>query len=187
MTARQPLTKEEIRAGKVSRQEFDRLPRIPVTIVLDSLKCAHNVGTILRLADALLVEKVYICGNSVQVLSKKVRQGSLGAEKWVDWEYRESATEVLKELKTLGYCIVSAEISSDSINYREAQYALPLCIVLGREDRGVSPEVLELADIVVHLPIYGMANSLNVATVASVLLYETAGRFSNNYKSPKGH
>ena len=69
-----PLTKDEIRSGKVCRNEFHKLKRNPISLVLDGLKCAHNVGTILRLSDALLVEKVFICGDAALPPSRKVRK-----------------------------------------------------------------------------------------------------------------
>ena len=170
------LTKAEIRSGKVSREEFCKLRRNPIYLVLDSLMCAHNVGTILRLSDALLVAKVYICGDGALPPSKKVRKGSLGAERWVDWEHREDAFSTVSELKDKGVSIITAEIATTSIDYRNANYQFPVCLALGREDRGVSQEIIVLSDAVVHLPMYGMVNSLNVSTVAAVLMYHLVGR-----------
>ncbi|MGV8058956.1 MAG: RNA methyltransferase [Smithellaceae bacterium] len=171
-TESRQLTKNEIRSGKVCRKEFHKLKRNPIYLVLDGLKCAHNVGTILRLSDALLVEKVFICGDAALPPSKKVRKGSLGAEKWIDWEHREDACDTVLQLKGKGVFIVTAEIATTSIDYRYADYQFPVCLVLGREDRGVSQEIIALSDAVVHLPMYGMVNSLNVSTVAAVLMYD---------------
>src|SRR5450759_1147383 len=96
------LTKAEIRSGKVTREEFCKLKRNTIYLVLDSLKSAHNVGTIIRLADAVMVEKVFICGDGALPPSKKVRKGSLGSENWVDWEHREDALDAISELKGKG-------------------------------------------------------------------------------------
>jgi len=171
-----PSTKSELRSGKPSRQEFRNVPRNLIYLLLDNLKCSHNVGTILRLADALLVQKVYLCGDTVNPFGKKVRQGSRGAEHWVELEQRDDAVSVIKELQACGVSIVSAEITPESVDYRVGNIPLPVCFVLGREDSGVSPDVLSLSDSIVHLPIFGMTNSLNVSTVAAVLLYETLRR-----------
>jgi tRNA G18 (ribose-2'-O)-methylase SpoU len=170
------LTKDEIRSGKVSREEFYQSKRNPIYLLLDSVKSAHNVGTIIRLADAIMVEKVFICGDAALPPSKKVRKGSLGSENWVDWEHREDAVEAISELKAKGISIVTAEIATTSIDYRHADYQFPVCLVLGREDRGVSQEIVALSDVVVHLPMSGMVNSLNVSTVAAVLMYHLVGR-----------
>lgn len=174
-TESRQLTKAEIRSGKVSREEFSKLKRNPIYLVLDSLKSAHNVGTILRLSDAVLVQKVYICGDGALPPSKKVRKGSLGAERWVDWEHREDTLDAISELNGKGISIVTAEIATTSMDYRNVDCRFPVCLVLGREDRGVSQEIVALSDAVVHLPMYGMVNSLNVSTVAAVLLYDLVG------------
>lgn len=167
-----PLSKKEIRATKTGREEFLSLPRNPIYIVLDSLKCAHNIGTILRLADAILAEKVYLCGQTIVPPNAKIRSASRGAEKWVPWEYRESAAGVVGALRSSGVSIVSLEVAGASVPYTDVSYRLPVCLVLGREYDGVSSEVLELSDYIVHLPMYGMSNSINVSTAASVLMYE---------------
>ena len=96
------LSKGELREKKIGREEFKNIPRNDIYVVLDSLKCAHNIGTILRLADSLLVKKVYICGDTVHMPNRKIRSSSRGAEKWVPFEYRESSKEVVCELKKLG-------------------------------------------------------------------------------------
>ena len=182
MVSRQ-LTKAEIRRGKVSREEFCKLRRNPIYLVLDSLMSAHNVGTILRLSDALLVEKIYICGDGALPPSKKVRKGSLGSERWVDWEHREDTLATVSELKDKGISIVTAEIATTSVDYRNADYQFPVCLVLGREDRGVSQEIIALSDAVVHLPMYGMVNSLNVSTVAATLLYDLVGKLERSVRN----
>jgi tRNA G18 (ribose-2'-O)-methylase SpoU len=182
MVSRQ-LTKAEIRSGKVSREEFCKLRRNPIYLVLDSLMCAHNVGTILRLSDALLVEKIYICGDGALPPSKKVRKGSLGSERWVDWEHREDTFDTVSELKDKGISIITAEIATTSVDYRNAEYQFPVCLVLGREDRGVSQEIIALSDAVVHLPMYGMVNSLNVSTVAATLLYDLVGKLERSARN----
>ena len=104
--------KDEIRSGKVSREEFHKLKRNPIYPLLDNVKSAHTVGTIIRLANAIMVEKVFICGDAALPPSKKVRKGSLGSENWVDWEHREDTVEAISELKAKRISIVTAEIKS---------------------------------------------------------------------------
>ncbi len=164
------LSKGELREKKIGREEFKNIPRNDICVVLDSLKCAHNIGTILRLADSLLVKKVYICGDTVHMPNRKIRSSSRGAEKWVPFEYRESSKEVVCELKKLGIEIVAVEVTDDSIDYRDFRPKGPVCLVLGREYDGVSQEVLNQADECIHLPLLGMANSINVSAAASVAL-----------------
>lgn len=104
--------------------------------------------------------------------NRKIRSSSRGAEKWVPFEYRESSKEVVYELKKLGIEIVAVEVTDDSIDYRDFRPKGPVCLVLGREYDGVSQEVLNQADECIHLPLLGMANSINVSAAASVALYD---------------
>ncbi len=166
------LSKGELREKKIGREEFKNIPRNDIYVVLDSLKCAHNIGTILRLADSLLVKKVYICGDTVHMPNRKIRSSSRGAEKWVPFEYRESSKEVVCELKKLGIEIVAVEVTDDSIDYRDFKPKGPVCLVFGREYDGVSQGVLNQTDECIHLPLLGMANSINVSAAASVALYD---------------
>ncbi len=168
------LTKKELREGKINKEDFKNLRRNEIYIVLDSLKVAHNVGTILRLADSVLAKKVYICGNTIVPPNKKIRTSSRGAERWVDWEYSQEPVEVCKKLKEQGVKIVCVEVTKDSINYKDLEINKDdkICIILGREYDGVSQELIDISDVSIKLPLFGMSNSINVSTCASVVLYE---------------
>lgn len=167
------LSKEDLRETKHDRKTFPHLERNDVYIILDNLKCAHNIGTILRLADALMVKKVFICGDrSITPPNRKIRTASRGTEKWVPWEYNANSIDVALGLKEEGVEIIAVEISSESVDYRENDPSNVVCYVFGNEFVGVSEEILSLADKTVHLPILGMTNSLNVGTAASVILYD---------------
>lgn len=172
------LSKEELRINKERRKDFLLKPRNEIYIVLDSLKCAHNIGTILRLSDSLLIKKVYICGNTIVPPNRKIKSSSRGAERWVPWEYRENALDVIKELKEQGIEIVTVEVTSESIDYREYFPKDKVCLILGREYDGVSQELINESDKSIHLPLLGMANSINVSTAASVVLYDVYDKLS---------
>lgn len=171
MNSRQ-LTKSEIRKSKLSGDLFRDQRRNPIYLILDNLKDMKNVGAILRLADAVLVEKVFICGNpSVLPPNRKITASSGGTENWVDWEYQERTLDVIAAMKQKKIQVTALEICNSSIPYYKASYSFPIALVFGREDDGISPEVLENSDIIIHLPILGIGNSLNVATTAGVILY----------------
>jgi len=161
------------------------VPRRPVVLVLDSLKCGHNVGTILRLADALLVREVHICGNTLVPPNRKISAGWRGAERWVPWQHAPDAAAVVGRLKGEGCFVVAVEMTAASLPFDEVGYRFPLCLVVGREFDGVSPEVLGLADATAHLPIHGMANSINVAAATAVMLYEIDRRLTAAMCLPK--
>ena len=166
--------------GKPTKEEFSEIVRTPIYVVLDNLKSAYNVGSMFRLADALLIQKMYLCGTTIVPPRHKIKTTSRGTERWVPWEYRESTTETIQELKTQGVFILCAELTPESIDYKKIDPPFPLCVVLGREFDGVSPEVLTLADGIVSLPIHGMTNSLNVSTTGGVLLYELFEKYKQS-------
>lgn len=177
MNSDRPLTKPELRAGKLNREDYAKLPRLPLILILDSLKSAHNVGTILRLAEAVRAEKVYICGNTLMPPNKKLKTSSKGAERWVPWEYVPSTLSAVMRAKTEGFKVISVEVSETSKLYTEIDFqGAPQAFVLGREYDGVASEVLAASDAVVHLPMYGMANSINVSCAAAVVTYHAISR-----------
>jgi len=96
------LSKNELRRGRHDRRVFASVPRNPVYIAMDSLICAHNVGCIFRMADAVLVTRVFLCGTTRLPPGKKISKVSRGAEKWVPWEYYEQITDALTQLKASG-------------------------------------------------------------------------------------
>jgi len=170
-------TKNELRTGKPDRHEYAKLPKTPVYIICDGLKNSHNIGAIFRLSAALMIEKVYICNNSYHSINRKFKKTARDSYHWIDWENPDSTLDVIHELKTQGVMIVSVELAHNSIHYREAQYRFPVAFVLGNESFGVSEEVLSLSDMIVHLPIPGMINSLNVSTAAGVVLYDVYEKY----------
>lgn len=180
------LNKIELRKGKPSRKDFLKVARNPIYVALDSLKCGHNIGTIIRLSDALLVKRVYICGDTVIPPNRKIKSSSRGSERWVPWEYRENIVELIEELKGKGVFILSSEISTSSVNYCSAEMKMPICAVFGSEYNGIRDEVLNLSDRIVHLPVFGMSNFINVATTSSVLLYEIVRRVNQIDKNGSG-
>ena len=179
------LTKEELRNSKSKREEFVNIKRNDIYVVLDSLKCAHNIGTILRLSDSLLIKKVFICGNTIVPPNRKIKMSSRGAEKWVPWEYIPNALDIVRKLKDEGVQIVSVEVTNDSIDYRDFIPSEKICVIFGREYDGVSQELIDLSDCSVELPLLGMANSINVSTAASVILYDLYAKLDKEHKSKK--
>lgn len=165
------LNKDELRSNKLRREEFKKLPRKEIYILLDDFKVHHNIGTVIRLADAIMAKKVYLCGKTRQLPNRKIKDSSRGSERWVDCEYVENAVSLVKELKKSGVEIISLEITTNSIEYTEYIPKGPVCLILGREYDGVNKELINLSDRCIHLPIYGMCNSINVSNAAAVAMY----------------
>lgn len=166
------LTTAELRQGKPSKTEYPLLAKQPIRVLLDNIQSGYNVGAVLRVAEALLLEAVYLCGDMPQITGKRTRKVAQGAGKWIRTKRCFSTFERGLALKKLGFQLVAVELTEQSQDYRTVEYRSPTAFVFGNESNGVSENVLSIADLAVHLPIEGMANSINVSSAASVILYD---------------
>jgi tRNA G18 (ribose-2'-O)-methylase SpoU len=174
---RRALTRPELRRTKSRRDEFLARPRRPITVVLDGVTQNYNIGAIFRLCDAFLVEHLVICGSKVELHKRKLVQAAQGSQHWVPWIQRQTAAEAIADLKTLGAWVPVAEQTTASVRPEQLVPVFPITLVLGGEGSGVSPAAMQVADAAVMIPMLGMANSLNVATAAAILLYWLSLRF----------
>lgn len=148
--------------------------RHPLTLVLDNLRSAANVGNILRAAEAARLARVYHCGISPAPPDPKLLKTAMGSAEYVPHERRGSTLEVVRELRAAGVAVWAAETTERSLPHTAARFprAAGTAIVLGNELIGVDVDVLAECDGVVQIPTFGVKNSLNVATAASVLVWE---------------
>ncbi len=156
-------------------------------MVLDDVRSLANVGLIFRLCDALRVERLYLCGitghpphardprprHVQERAAREIAKTAVMAIPFVPWDYRPSASEVALELRRHGYQIIAVEQAHDSVLYSTAGiYRPPVCLILGHERAGIAPSALSAADLCVEIPVFGMANSLNVAMALAAVGYE---------------
>ena len=168
--ADQTLTTPELRIAKPDRVAFLAVPRRPIRVVLDGVQQSYNVGAIFRLCDAMLVDRLIICGKSMETGMRKLIQAARGTQHWVPHEICEDAVAAGLACRNDGYRIVVAEQTRDAVPPQLLPAVFPVCLVLGSEFHGVSNAVLALADAAVAIPVHGMANSLNVSTAAAIIL-----------------
>lgn len=169
---RAPTPTRQLRRAKPSRHAFPDLPRTPLVLVCDSLRHASSAGNVLRLADAFLLEKVWLCGDTAMPGSPKMRRSTKGVERWVPWELAEDPLPVVQRYREAGYGVVCLELAETSVSPYEARLPMPACLVLGNERRGVDPRILDLADVILELPSQGMGNSMNVGSAAAISIFE---------------
>jgi len=154
--------------------DLRQIVRNPIYFILDNVLDTYNIGSIFRLADAVAVEKIYICGESEYPPSSRIHKAAVGTEEWVAWEKRDTAIEVVKELKEKGIQIVAIEQDSRSIPFTmlSTKINLPIALVVGHETTGVSKEVLDEADLIVELPMFGINKSINVWGSLAIITYK---------------
>jgi len=160
-----------------------------MVVIAHNLRSTHNVGSLLRTAEGLGVEKVILSGYTpypiaadderllhlAKKIDKDIRKTALGAENLIPWEHQADIQETIQDLKRAGFTIVALEQTPDSIPLSEFAKNTPpeqaIALILGREVEGVEPEVLKLCDKAVEIPMQGLKESFNVVQAAAIAMY----------------
>lgn len=174
------LKAKELRTTKATDEHRAKIQRNPIYIVLDNVLDTYNVGAIFRLADAVAAEKVILCGQTETPPHTRIKKASINTTEWVAWSYAPTAVEALQELKIKNekLKIYAIEQDSKAVQYDKVQYSFPIALVVGHETHGVSKEVLEIADQIVEIPMWGVNNSLNVMVSLGIVLYEVMEKYA---------
>ncbi|GAB7387316.1 23S rRNA (guanosine(2251)-2'-O)-methyltransferase RlmB [Bacillaceae bacterium] len=143
----------------------------PFLLVLDEIEDPHNLGSILRSADAAGAHGVIVPKRRAAGLTAAVAKASAGAVEYVPVARVANIARTLDELKEEGIWVAGTDASADT-DYRQADYKLPIAVVIGSEGKGISRLVREKCDFVVKLPMRGSVSSLNAAVAAALLLFE---------------
>jgi tRNA G18 (ribose-2'-O)-methylase SpoU len=159
------------------RHDFPSLARRPLRVVLDRVTRLPNIGTMFRLCDAFRAERLYVCGKDLVLHKRKLVTAAAGTLSWVPWEASATAETVVREALAAGYSIAAVELGEASVAPQDIRSEGPLCLVLGAENQGISPEVLALADQLIEIPTDGIGGSINLTCAAAIVLYEVARRF----------
>jgi tRNA G18 (ribose-2'-O)-methylase SpoU len=183
-------TTEELVARKPAPEEFAQLPRAPLHIVLADVRGLANVGLTFRLCDNLRAGHLWLCGITghppypgdprapeiAERCDREIRRTAVMAVPYVPWSYRASVLDVVRERKAAGDKIVVVEQAEGAYPLHDAPLDGSITLVLGHERIGVDKAILAEADVALELPVYGMANSINVAMTAGIVGYELVRR-----------
>ena len=160
--------------NRKSKKEYLKSKKTPLILILDDIRSGHNVGSILRTADAFLISKVYICGISPVPPHKEVMKTALGSNESVDWEYKEDIFDLITKLKNNDcdiWSIEQTEISIDLKNYSPDKNKLT-AFVLGNEVLGVKQKIIDRTGQVIEIPQQGTKHSINVCVVSGILCWD---------------
>jgi 23S rRNA (guanosine2251-2'-O)-methyltransferase len=147
----------------------------PLILVLDSLEDPHNVGSLLRTAEAAGVHGVLFPTRHAAPLTPSAVKASAGAVEHLLLVPVDDLPAALADLHVRGLRLVGADVDA-TLTYREADLRGPLALVVGSEGRGLSGPVRRRLDLAVRIPMRGRIASLNAAVAGSVLLLEAAGQ-----------
>lgn len=144
----------------------------PVILVLDNLRSAFNVGSIVRTAECFNVEKVYFCGYTPTPQSPQVKKTAMGTDAWVSWEKSPHTAQVITALQQDGYTVYALETTSNALDINITALTFPCAFVLGNEALGLAPETIAFCNTTLRIPLQGKKNSLNVGVSAAIACYE---------------
>jgi len=158
---------------RINIEEFKRATKTPVTIILDNVRSAINVGSIFRTSDAFLIEKIILCGITAIPPDKEIRKTALGATDSVKWEFFENTINAVSKLKAEGYHIIGIEQTDKSTMLNDI--SLPkksIAIIVGNEVNGVAQEVINMCNEVIEVPQFGTKHSLNISVATGIVIWE---------------
>jgi tRNA G18 (ribose-2'-O)-methylase SpoU len=156
-----------------------------IILVAHNLRSCHNVGSLLRTAEGLGVQKVILSGytphpvhandrrlpHEAEKLTRQIHKTALGAENIVAWEYHQDILPVLRKLQKTGYAVAALEQAEDSRTLPNYHPPEKIVLVLGREVEGVEQEVLDACDLALEIPMFGKKESFNVVQAAAMAMY----------------
>jgi len=156
-----------------------------IVLIAHNLRSTHNVGSLLRTAEGLGVAYVYLTGYTpfplakndprlphlANKINKQIAKTALGAERLASWNHFENIKDVITKLKNDGFTICALEQTSGSIELPSYKVPAKIAIIVGREVEGIEPEVLDLCDKTLEIPMFGQKESFNVVQAAAMALF----------------
>jgi 23S rRNA (guanosine2251-2'-O)-methyltransferase len=157
-----------------SVDQYRKSEKSPFIIVLDNVRSQSNIGSIFRTADAFLTEAIYLCGITATPPHREIQKTALGATESVAWKYFSKTTYAINELREKGYRIIGIEQTEESVELQnieingKGKYAL----IFGHEVNGVDQDILNLCDLSIEIPQFGIKHSFNIAISVGIVLWE---------------
>ncbi|MDB5164072.1 MAG: hypothetical protein JWS12_690 [Candidatus Saccharibacteria bacterium] len=156
-----------------------------IVLIAHNLRSTHNVGSLLRTAEGLGIQKVYLTGytpypltqNDTRMphlaakLAKQINKTALGAETSLQWEHVDDVISVVSLLKANGFEIIGLEQVNQAISLPDYTPTEKVAVLVGREVEGLEPEVVEACNKIVEIPMFGQKESFNVVQAAAMALY----------------
>ena len=160
-------------AGEAQYAPLERVfdSKVPCVVVLDGVEDPHNLGAVIRTAEASGVSGVIVPERHSAPLSAAVAKAAAGALSYVPVVRVNNVVATLNELKKNGIWVIGVDEEGDRL-WTDFDYTSPVALVLGGEHRGLRRLVREHCDVVVRLPMLGRVGSLNVSVTAGIVLYE---------------
>jgi len=141
-----------------------------LTVALEGVGKPHNLAAIARSADAVGVMQVHAV--TAEPKLRLTMNAASGTSKYLSVACHTSTANCIDALNADGYQIAAADLTENSIDYREVDFTKPTALLMGEEQQGLTDEARAKADVIVHIPMTGAVESLNVSVAAALLLFE---------------
>ena len=163
---------------RLSVDEYQEIEKTSITVVLDNIRSCNNIGSVFRTSDALLIEKVILCGITATPPNKEIHKTALDAEKSVPWEYLEETETAVNQLKENGYHVFAVEQVENSIMLPDfnPEKTGKLALVFGNEVKGVQQSVVDLCHGAIEIPQFGTKHSFNISVSAGIVLWDLVSK-----------
>lgn len=153
--------------------------------ILHNIRSVHNVGSIFRTADGLGVDKLYLTGYTPRPIDRFGRKRqqfakvALGAEETVEWEKKDSATDLIKSLQDSRGRVIACEPTHEAVDIKDfSQETDDVCLVFGNEVDGLPESIIAECSHVVKIPMQGKKSSLNVAVSFGIISYHIVDKIT---------
>lgn len=168
--------------NRLDSEGFKNAKKNPVVVVLDNVRSCNNIGSVFRTSDALLIEKIYLCGYTATPPNKDIHKTALDAENTVEWKYFEKTEEAVDELRLNGYKIFAVEQVENSImlNSFKPEQDEKIALIFGNEVKGVDQNVINNCHGVIEIPQYGTKHSFNIAVSAGIVLWDIVNKINQD-------
>ncbi|MBW7953174.1 TrmH family RNA methyltransferase [Candidatus Dojkabacteria bacterium] len=143
-----------------------------IIAILEDIRSAHNVGAMFRTSEGAGISELILTGITPYPPHNRIPKTALGSIENVNWKHNPDKQSVYEDLKLKNIPLVVIEINNKSKPYTEYSFTEPIAVVFGNEIQGVSELATSYADATLHVPMFGKKESLNVATVFGIIIYE---------------
>ena len=150
-------------------------------LIIHDIRSVTNVGAMFRTADAAGINKIYLTGFTPTPLDRfgKIRKdmakSALGAENFVEWEYKKNTSILVDKLRKENYFIIGIEQDKKSIDYKKVKLKEKNVFIMGAEVTGIPKNILTKCDVIVEIPMKGKKESLNVSVALGIALFRICG------------
>lgn len=160
--------------NRITCEEFKKADKIPLVVILDDVRSLNNVGSVLRTADAFVVERIMLCGITAVPPHPDIHKTALGAEDSVDWIYFKDVKDAIETVREQGFVVCAIEQVNGSVMLNEfvVEKGKKYAVILGNEVKGVNQQAVDLSDYCIEIPQFGTKHSLNVSISAGIVIWD---------------